>query len=76
MDKEKKLTKTEKKQKWMKLLIVFFAAMLILTVLSRVIDSVMLPKVDIGKKKEGKAGKLWSAITGRFRKNDNGRGEE
>lgn len=53
MDKEKKLTKTEKKQKWMKLLIVFFAAMLILTVLSRVIDSVMLPKVDIGKKKEG-----------------------
>lgn len=31
---------------------------------------------EIGKKKEGKAGKLWSAITGRFRKNDNGRGEE
>ena len=30
----------------------------------------------IGKKKEGKAGKLWSAITGRFRKKDNGRGEE
>ncbi|WP_343250979.1 HlyD family efflux transporter periplasmic adaptor subunit [Diplocloster hominis] len=53
MDKEKKLTKAEKKQKLMKLLIGFFVLMLILTILSRAIDAVMLPKVDIGKKKEG-----------------------
>ena len=31
---------------------------------------------EIGKKKAGKAGKLWSAMTVRFRKKDNGRGEE
>lgn len=30
----------------------------------------------IGRKKDGNKRKLWSAVTGRFRKKDNGRGEE